>query len=107
MPPAIHRKLVKHPLVKTAVIDRLREGWSPEQIAGRMEHEHHPVRVSHETIYRYTYSKDGRCEELHRHLPQHRCHHRPRGGRKPDGLRFGAENSIAHDISIWCATLRI
>jgi IS30 family transposase len=38
---AIHRKLVKHPLVKAAVIDRLREGWSPEQIAGRMEHEHH------------------------------------------------------------------
>jgi len=91
---AVHRKLVRHPQVKAAVVDRLKAGWSPEQIAGRMKLERHPVRVSHETIYRYAYSADGRQEDLYRHLPQHRRKRRPRGTRRPHTLRFGLENSI-------------
>jgi transposase, IS30 family len=31
----VKRKLVRFPLVKAAVLDRLKGGWSPEQIAGR------------------------------------------------------------------------
>jgi len=57
---AIHRKLIRHPEVTTAVEDRLKAGWPTEQIAGRMRLERHPIRVSHETIYRFAYSKDGR-----------------------------------------------
>ncbi len=30
------RKMVRHPALRTAVIDRLRAGWTPEQIAGRL-----------------------------------------------------------------------
>lgn len=48
---AIHRKLIAHPDLKAAMEDRLKAGWSPEQIAGRMRLERHPIRVSHETIY--------------------------------------------------------
>ena len=88
---AIHRKLVRHPNVKAAVVDRLKEGWSPEQIAGRMKLEDHPIRVSHETIYRFAYSKLGRSEELYRHLPEHRRKRRPRGMRKHHGQRFPQE----------------
>lgn len=69
---AIHRKMIVHPDLKAAIEDRLKAGWSPEQIAGRMRLERHPIRVSHETIYRFAYSKDGREEQFYRHLPEHR-----------------------------------
>ena len=46
---AIHRKMIAHPELKAAIEDRLKAGWSPEQIAGRMRLERHPIRVSHET----------------------------------------------------------
>lgn len=71
------------------------QDWSPEQIAGRMKLERHPIRVSHETIYRYAYSPDSRSEELYRHLPRHRRQRRPRGMWRPHGLRFAPGNSIA------------
>ena len=48
----VKRKLVRFPWVKAAVLDRLKSGWSPEQIDGRMTLEQHHVRVSHETTYR-------------------------------------------------------
>lgn len=41
----------------------------------------HPIRVSHETIYRFAYSKDGRAEQFYGHLPEHRKRRRPRGYR--------------------------
>ena len=75
---AIHRKLISNPELKAAVEDRLKAGWSPEQIAGRMRLERHPIRVSHETIYHFAYSKDGRDEHFYRHLPEHRKRRRPR-----------------------------
>ena len=37
------------------VYDRLRRGWSPEQIVGRMRLENNPYDICHETIYRYVY----------------------------------------------------
>ncbi len=91
---AVHRKMIMYPQVKAAVIDRLKGGWSPEQIAGRMKHERHPVRVSHEAIYRFAYSPDGRAEEWYRHLPEHRRRRKPRGTRRHHGHRFDPERSI-------------
>jgi len=58
------RKMVRHPALRTAVIDRLHTGWTPEQIAGRLRLERAPQRVSHETVYQYTYSKDGHAIAL-------------------------------------------
>lgn len=34
---------------------KLQEGWSPEQIAGRLPKEHPGLRISHEAIYQYIY----------------------------------------------------
>ena len=85
---AIHRKMIVHPELKAAVEDRLKAGWSPEQIAGRMRLERHPIRVSHETIYRFTCSKDGRAEQFYRHLPEHRRRRRPRGYQGAGGGRI-------------------
>lgn len=92
---AVHRKMIVHPELKLAVVDALKSGWSPEQIAGRMKLEDHPVRVSHETIYRFAYSRTGQSEELYRHLPEHRRRRRPRNARRQHGKRFPNELSIA------------
>lgn len=62
------RKLVRIPALRDAVIDRLQEGWSPEQIAGRLKFEGHATTVSHETIYAYVYSSDGQSQALARYL---------------------------------------
>ena len=48
---ARRRKLVRIPALRDAVIDRLQEGWSPEQIAERLKFEGHVTTVSYETIY--------------------------------------------------------
>jgi len=93
---AVHRKLIRHPQIMAAVRDGFDAGWSPEQIAGRMKLERHPMRVSHETIYRYAYSKEGRAEKFYRHLPEHRHRRRPRGTRRHHGRRFLDELAIAH-----------
>lgn len=83
---ARQRKLARHPELRAAVIDRLRQGWSPEQIAGRLSVEpsvRH--RLCHETIYAWIYSPTGQGEDLARHLPERR---RQRRARQPRGLVF-------------------
>ncbi len=93
---AIHRKMVVNPELKTAIEDRLEAGWSPEQIAGRMRLERHRIRVSHETIYRFAYSKDGRAEQFYRHLPEHRRRRRPRGYRRHQRGHIFATQSLSY-----------
>jgi len=93
---ANQRKLIQHPKLRAAVIDRLQSGWTPEQIAGRLRLERAPQRVSHETIYQYIYSKDGHAIQLWRHLPDHRRKRRGRGRRRPQHPRFAEELSIRH-----------
>ncbi|MFD2577792.1 IS30 family transposase [Novosphingobium colocasiae] len=43
--------------LRDAVLDRLAAGWSPEQIAGRFQHEEGRKVISHETIYRFVYAQ--------------------------------------------------
>ena len=93
---AVHRKMIVHPELKAAVEDRLKAGWSPEQIVGRMRLEHHPIRVSHETIYRFAYSRDGRAEAFYRHLPEHRRRRRPRGYRRHQRTHIFDSQSLSH-----------
>ena len=93
---AVHRKMIVHPQLKAAIEDRLKAGWSPEQIAGRMRLERHSIRVSHETIYRFAYSKDGRDEQFYRHLPEHRRRRRPRGHRRQNRTHVFDVQSLAH-----------
>jgi IS30 family transposase len=51
--------LVRHPELRASIIEPIKDGWSPEQIAGRLAYERSSVRVCHETIYRFAYSSDG------------------------------------------------
>ena len=93
---AVHRKLVAHPEVKAAVEDALKAGWSPEQIAGRMRLEQHRICVSHETIYRFAYSKLGLAEAFYRHLPEHRRRRRPRNHRRHQRSHIQDSQSLCH-----------
>jgi IS30 family transposase len=91
---ARRRKLIRLDDLRAHVIDRLIEGWTPEQIAGRLSYDGQPVRVSHETIYAYVYSREGRSEQLARHLPSRRKKRRPRYARRPRGQIFPPDRSI-------------
>lgn len=91
-----YRKLVRHPKLRASIIERIKHGWSPEQIAGRLAYERSSVRVCHETIYRFAYSADGQEIKLWRYLPESRARRRPRHVRRRHGRRFSPELSILH-----------
>lgn len=51
------RKLrLKNNLVRRYVVTKLKAGWSPEQIAGRLKIDQPRESISHEAIYQYIYS---------------------------------------------------
>lgn len=56
----ISQSRTKNSLKKDWVIDyiitKLRHGWSPEQIAGRLKRKHGKTIICHETVYRYIYA---------------------------------------------------
>ena len=90
-------KLERHAELREAVIDRLRAGWSPEQIAGRLGVEPGArQRLCHETIYRFVHGPAGQSEELARHLPRRRRRRRPRHARKPRSPVFPGAARIRH-----------
>ena len=76
------------------VIERIKNGWTPEQISNRMIHERAPLRVCQETIYRYIYSKEGQREDLWWYLPTHRVARRPRRTRRRREPKFHRDVSI-------------
>jgi IS30 family transposase len=50
--------------LKRHIIARLKAGWTPEQIAGRLKYEKSDFRISHEAIYQYIYSTEGKSKNL-------------------------------------------
>jgi len=53
--------------IKTYIKSKLKEDWSPEQIAGRMKRDK-GFSICHETIYRYIYYNKSRGGRLYKHL---------------------------------------
>jgi transposase, IS30 family len=49
--------------LRTLVLDQLRRGWSPEQIAGRLRQQRAAVTISHESIYRFIYAQIRRTND--------------------------------------------
>ena len=87
--------LHRDPTLAAHVVARLKDGWSPEQIAGRLALDRAATAICHETVYRYVYSPAGRAAELYRHLPSQRRRRRVRYARKPRGLHIPEANTIA------------
>lgn len=80
-----HRRLERETGLWQQIIDLLKQGWSPQQIAGRLR-QHHPESpsVSHETIYAMIYAqpRGGLRTELIAALRQGRSTRRPRSSGK-------------------------
>ncbi len=51
------RPRLKNNFIRSYVDEKIRLGWSPEQIAGRLQLEHPELTTNHESIYRYLYSE--------------------------------------------------
>ncbi|WP_367181548.1 IS30 family transposase [uncultured Ruegeria sp.] len=88
------RKLIRHPELRKRVVERLKNGWTPEQIGNRMIYEGARLRVCQETIYRYINSREGMADELWWYLPEHRMYRRPRRARKRLPPKFDRDVSI-------------
>lgn len=82
----LHRSHGRHPLKDAStyayVLEKLRWGWSPEQIAGRLNKEQGKPIIHHETIYRYIYSTEAKPKRLWEYLPWHHGRRRVLYGRK-------------------------
>lgn len=88
----------RHPLkdkeTYAYVIEKLRCGWSPEQIAGRLELEHGEKVLCHETIYAYIYTRALKEDRLWEYLPRKQKHRRKKYGRKSQRSRIAQRVSI-------------
>jgi IS30 family transposase len=75
--------------LRDLVLDGLAMGWSPEQIAGRLERENGKPLISHESIYRYIYWRVS-CHKdyLHRLLPRAKFQRGFRGRKGGSSARY-------------------
>lgn len=87
-------KLDKYPELKHYVHEKLKEEWSPEEIAGRLKNESRKETVSHETIYHYIYERDGRYEKWYELLAQTRPKRQKKQGRKSKKVLIPERKSI-------------
>lgn len=58
------RPRLKHRLIRSYMIAKLKKGWSPEQIAGRWTRRHPREPISHEAIYQYIYARVSKATNL-------------------------------------------
>ena len=86
-------KLARQPTLQIYVRERLIQGWSPEQIAGRLTAMKAATRISHESIYRFIYDQVRRTNDgsWRHYLPRARGKRwrRRRSGRSVDDLIKG------------------
>lgn len=84
----------KNSTLRSYVVSKLKTGWSPEQIAGRLKRKKSKYTVCHETIYRFIYKN--KHKKYHQHLTyQKRLRYRKRGAKK-NICRFGNKRIITN-----------
>ena len=76
-------RIARSTRLRNHVEDRLAMGWSPEQIAGRMELEGSDHAISAASLYRHAYSPAGRRAGLLAQRKPKRGRRRPNGRREP------------------------
>lgn len=96
------RYRLKNPIIRDYVVAKLKENYSPEQIAGRLSVDHPKLKISHEAIYQYIYSQYhrkgyGDClgEDLRIYLKRrHKVRHRKNVPFRPKKLKIKDAVSI-------------
>lgn len=78
------------------VLERLIDGWSPEEISGRLQDEHGKQIICHETIYQFIYEKSAKEDRLWEYLPRKQKHRRKQHGRSSQRVHIPDRVSI-HD----------
>lgn len=82
----------RHPLkteqVYQYVLSHLRDGWSPEQICGRLERETGGRLLHHETVYRFIYKVENKNLRLFEYLPWKRKCRKKKLGRQSQRVRI-------------------
>jgi IS30 family transposase len=76
------------------VLEKLGEGWSPEQIAGRIALERGKRILCPETIYQFVYSKDAKEQKLWEYLPRKQKHRKKQHGRSSQKVHIPNRVSI-------------
>ena len=86
------RKLDKYPELHDYVVKQIKEGWSPDEVAGKLRDDPPKEllgkRVSYEAIYDYIYNGEGKWEGLYHYL------------RKKHKVRRKKLNRKSHKIAI-------
>lgn len=95
-------KRLKNDAVRSYVVSHLKQGWSPEQISGRIKLDG-AGSISHEAIYQYVYAQMQRgnpslpwkgCEDLRSFLRRKRRRRLPHGARRCQRLTKPQSRSI-------------
>lgn len=88
------RHALKDKNIYAYVLEKLKEGWSPEQIAGRLALEQQDRVICHETIYRFIYTKALKEDRLWEYLPRKQRRRKKQHGRKAQRSRIPQRVSI-------------
>ena len=83
-------RLEREPGLRRAVCGRLAQGWSPEQVAGRLARENGRKVISYESIYRFIYAQIARTKDYawRRYLPRGKSKRGLRGRRGGSAASF-------------------
>jgi transposase, IS30 family len=89
-------RLERDAALRETVLGHLAQGWSPEQVSGRLAMEQNQKVISHESIYRFIYAQIRRTKnyDWRQYLPQAKS---KRGYRRKMG---GSALSIPHRVPI-------
>lgn len=91
------RKPLKNENLYVYVLAKIRCGWSPEQISGRLKKKYpddKSMQIHWETIYRYIYASENQKLRLWEYLPRKRKKRRKKNGRKVQKCRIVGRVSI-------------
>jgi IS30 family transposase len=75
-------KLERHEVLRNYVVGKLKIGWSPETIAGRLQYEQAKISISAEAIYQFVYSHEGQRIGLYKCLVRKHAKRKIKCGRK-------------------------
>jgi len=64
------------------VLKKLKSGWSPEEISGRLKRRHGETVICHETIYQFIYQEENKEKKLWEYLPRKQTKRKRKTGRK-------------------------
>lgn len=91
-----HRHPLKNESVFSYVIEKLKEGWSPEIIDGRLKRENGYRVISYESIYTYIFDSKNKEKKLWEYLPRKHKRRYKKYGRKAQKVIIPNRVSI-HD----------